>query len=216
MADLEAIKEAVQKGRRKEIVPLVQAALDEGVDPQVIINDYMIEAMKVVGASFEAKKIYVPEMMMAARTMQTGVDILKPLIIEQADQAKKLGVVVIGTVFGDLHDIGKNLVVLMLESSGFEVVNIGENVAPDQFVDKARELNADVVGMSSLLTTGDPHVKSTIEAFRNSDLNGKVKLICGGAAVTKKFSVDECGADGYATDAVDGVRVVKKVMNIAD
>lgn len=216
MADLEAIKSAVSAGKRKEIVPLVQAALDEGVDPQVIVNDFMIEAMKDVGARFEAKKIFVPEMMMAARTMQAGVDIIKPLLIQNADQVKKQGAVVIGTVFGDLHDIGKNLVVLMLESSGFEVFNIGENVAPEKFVEMARKHNADVVGMSSLLTTGDPHVKSTVEAFKNSDLDGKVKLICGGAAVTKKFAVDECGADGHAVDAVDGVRVIKELLNITN
>jgi len=215
MADLQAIKDAVNKGKRKDIVGLVQAALDDGTDPQVIINDYMIEAMKEVGARFEAKKIFVPEMMMAARTMQEGVNIIKPLLIDNKTEVKKLGTVVIGTVFGDLHDIGKNLVVLLLESSGFEVNNIGENVDPQQFVNKARELKADVVGMSSLLTTGDPHVKSTIKAFKESDLNDKVKLVCGGAAVTKKFAIDECGADGYATDAVDGVRVIKQLLNIA-
>ena len=215
MADLQAIKDAVNKGKRKDIVGLVQAALDDGTDPQVIINDYMIEAMKEVGARFEAKKIFVPEMMMAARTMQEGVNVIKPLLIDNKTEVKKLGTVVIGTVFGDLHDIGKNLVVLLLESSGFEVINIGENVDPQQFVNKARELKADVVGMSSLLTTGDPHVKSTINAFKESDLNGKVKLVCGGAAVTKKFAVDECGADGHAIDAVDGVRVIKQLLNIA-
>ena len=215
MADLQAIKDAVNKGKRKDIVGLVQAALDDGTDPQVIINDYMIEAMKEVGARFEAKKIFVPEMMMAARTMQEGVNVIKPLLIDNKTEVKKLGTVVIGTVFGDLHDIGKNLVVLLLESSGFEVINLGENVDPQQFVNKARELKADVVGMSSLLTTGDPHVKSTIKAFKESDLNGKVKLVCGGAAVTKKFAVDECGADGHAIDAVDGVRVIKQLLNIA-
>jgi 5-methyltetrahydrofolate--homocysteine methyltransferase len=215
MADLEAIREAVIKGRRKDIQALVEAALDDGADPQVIINDYMIAAMKEVGTRFEAKKLFVPEMMMAARTMQTGVDVIKPLIAEQTGDAKKMGTVIIGTVFGDLHDIGKNLVVLMLESSGFEVINIGENIDPETFLEKARELNADVVGMSSLLTTGDPHIKSTIDAFKNSALNGKVKLVCGGAAVTKKFAVDECGADGYAVDAVDAVRVIKNLMEIA-
>jgi len=214
MSDLQAIKEAVMKGKRKDITGLVQAALDAGTDPQVIINDYMIEAMKEVGSRFEAKKIFVPEMMMAARTMQTGVDVIKPLITK-GKEIEKLGTVVIGTVFGDLHDIGKNLVVLLLESSGFEVVNIGENVGPQQFVDKARELKADAVGMSSLLTTGDPHIKSTIDAFKASDLDGKVKLVCGGAAVTKKFAVDECGADGYATDAVDAVRVIKQLLEAA-
>ena len=213
MSDLQAIKEAVNKGKRKEIAGLVQAALDAGADPQVIINDYMVEAMKEVGSRFEAKKIFVPEMMMAARTMQAGVDVIKPLITG-SNKIEKLGKVLIGTVFGDLHDIGKNLVVLLLESSGFEVMNIGENVDPQQFVEKARDLKADAVGMSSLLTTGDPHIKSTIEAFKASDLNGKVKLVCGGAAVTKKFAVDECGADGYATDAVDAVRVIKQLLEV--
>ena len=215
MADLQAIKKAVGSGKRNEIVALVQAALDDGVDPQVIVNDYMIEAMKEVGARFEAKKIFVPEMMMAARTMQTGVDIIKPLIVGQANEAHKQGTVVIGTVFGDLHDIGKNLVVLMLESSGFEVFNIGENVAPEKFVEMANKHNADVVGMSSLLTTGDPHIKSTVEAFKSSDLAGKVKVICGGAAVTEKFAVGECGADGYAVDAVDAVRIFSQLVNLA-
>jgi 5-methyltetrahydrofolate--homocysteine methyltransferase len=214
MADLEAIKEAVSKGKRKEITGLVQQALDDGADPQTIINDYMIEAMKEVGARFEAKKIFVPEMMIAARTMQAGLDLIKPLIEEQGSDQKKLGTVVIGTVFGDLHDIGKNLVVLMLESSGFTVYNIGENVAPDVFVAKAQELGADVVGMSSLLTTGDPHVKATVQAFKDSELADKVKIICGGAAVTEKFAVNECGADGHAKDAVGAVRLTKELMGL--
>jgi 5-methyltetrahydrofolate--homocysteine methyltransferase len=212
MADLEAIKTAISRGKRNEISGLVQAALDENVDPQVIINDYMIEAMKEVGARFEAKKIFVPEMMIAARTMQTGLELVKPLIAEKGESSKKAGTVVIGTVFGDLHDIGKNLVVLMLESSGFEVHNIGENVPPEQFVEKARELNADVVGLSSLLTTGDPHVKATIEALKNSDLADRVQVICGGAAVTEKYAVEVCGADGYAADAVGAVKVSQQLL----
>ena len=214
MADLEAIREAINKGRRKEIVGLVQAALDDGVDPQSIINDHMIEAMKQVGARFEARKIFVPEMMIAARTMQAGLEVIKPLL-KQQDAANKLGTVMIGTVFGDLHDIGKNLVVLMLESSGFEVHNIGENVSPEQFVEKARQFKADVVGLSSLLTTGDPHVKATVEAFKASDLSGKVKIICGGAAVTKKFAVEVCGADGHAADAVGAVKLTQSLLRVA-
>jgi 5-methyltetrahydrofolate--homocysteine methyltransferase len=215
VADLEAIKEAVSKGRRKDIVPLVEAALAEGVDPHVIINDYMIEAMKEVGARFEAKKIFVPEMMIAARTMQEGLEVIKPHIEGSGSSGKKLGTVVIGTVFGDLHDIGKNLVVLMLQSSGFEVHNIGENVPPETFVEKARELGADVVGMSSLLTTGDPHVKATVEAIKQSDIADKVKVICGGAAVTEKFALETCGADGYAPDAAGAVKVTKELLGLA-
>jgi len=214
MPDLDAIKEAVSKGKRKDIGAMVQAALDDGVDPQMLINDYMIEAMKEVGARFEAKKIFVPEMMIAARTMQAGLDIIKPIIAAQGNEEQKLGTVVIGTVFGDLHDIGKNLVVLMLESSGFAVHNIGENVRPDKFVEKAKELGADVIGLSSLLTTGDPHVKATVEAIKASDLAGKVKVICGGAAVTTKYAVDVCGADGHATDAVDAVRLTKELLGL--
>jgi 5-methyltetrahydrofolate--homocysteine methyltransferase len=212
VADLEAIKQAVSKGKRKDIAGLVQAALDDGADPQEIINGYMVPAMQEVGARFEAKKIFVPEMMMSARTMQAGLDVLRPALSQQGQQQGQAGIVVIGTVFGDLHDIGKNLVVLMLESSGYQVHNIGENVAPETFVAKARELGADVVGLSSLLTTGDPHVKATVEAFRGSDLAGKVKVVCGGAAVTRKFALEQCGADGHARDAVEAVKVIQSLL----
>ncbi len=212
MEQLEAIKEAVNKGKRKEIADLVQTALDNGADPNVIINDYMIEAMKEVGARFEAKKIFVPEMMISALTMQTGVDVIKPLLEKDENKTEKLGIIVIGTVFGDLHDIGKNLAILMLESAGFEVHNIGENVPADQFVEKATELNANIIGLSSLLTTGDPYVKETVSAIKNSPLKDKVKVMCGGAAVTEKFSVGECGADGHAVDAIAGVKLAKKFI----
>ena len=215
MENLEAIKEAISKGKLREIKGLVQAALDDNADPQTIINDYMIEAMKDVGARFEAKKIFVPEMMIAARTMQSGLDLIKPLIEQQGKAADKLGTVVIGTVFGDLHDIGKNLVVLMLESSGFEVHNIGENVSPETFVEKGAALGADVIGLSSLLTTGDPHVKATVEAIKNSELAQKTKIVCGGAAVTEKFAVGECGADGHAADAIAAVKIIKKLLEAA-
>jgi 5-methyltetrahydrofolate--homocysteine methyltransferase len=214
VAELQAIKQAVIKGKRKEIAGLVQAALDDGADPQEIINDYMIEAMKEVGARFEAKKIFVPEMMMAARTMQAGLEVIRPVLKAQGGERETVGTVVIGTVAGDLHDIGKNLVVLMLESSGFEVTNIGENVPPETFVAKARELNADVVGLSSLLTTGDPHVKATVQAIKDSDIAGKVKVVCGGAAVTAKFALEQCGADAHATDAVDAVKIIQKLMGL--
>ncbi len=214
MENLEAIKEAVNKGKRKEIAGLVQTALDNGTEPKVIINNYMIEAMKEVGARFEAKKIFVPEMMMAALTMQTGLDVIKPLLEKSGKNVEKLGIVVMGTVFGDLHDIGKNLAILMLESAGFEVHNIGENVPAATFVEKATELNADIVGLSSLLTTGDPHVKETVAAIKNSPLGDKVKVMCGGAAVTEKFAVGECGADGHAVDAIAGVKLAQKFVGV--
>jgi 5-methyltetrahydrofolate--homocysteine methyltransferase len=214
MTDLANIKEAVIKGKSKEIGALVQTALDEGADPQDIINNYLIEAMKEVGARFEANKIFVPEMMIAARTMQTGLAVIEPLIAGEEFKLEKLGTVVVGTVFGDLHDIGKNLVVLMLGSSGFNVIDIGVNVPVQKFVEKANELGADVVGISSLLTTGDPNMKATVAALKNSDLSEKVKIICGGAAVTEKHVLDQWGADGYAQDAASAVRVIKKLLGI--
>ena len=215
MSDLDAIKQAVLQGKRKEIVGLVESALAAGADPQAIINEYMIEAMKEVGARFEAKKIFVPEMMIAARTMQEGLEVIRPLLESGGKGQETVGRVVMGTVFGDLHDIGKNLVVLMLESSGFEVIDIGENVSPATFVAKARELEAEVVGLSSLLTTGDPHVKATVAAIKESEVGEKVKVVCGGAAVTESFALEQCGADGYARDAAGAVKLVKDLLGIS-
>jgi methanogenic corrinoid protein MtbC1 len=214
MEILEDIKVAVINGKSKEIGALVQAALDEGADPQDIINNYLIDAMNEVGARFEAHKIFVPEMMIAARTMQTGLAVIEPLIAGDELKVKKLGTVVIGTVFGDLHDIGKNLVVLMLGSSGFEVIDIGVNVPVETFAEKARALGADVVGISSLLTTGDPNMRATVAALKNGGLKENVKIICGGAAVTEEHAIDLWGADGYARDAASAVRVTKKLLGI--
>jgi 5-methyltetrahydrofolate--homocysteine methyltransferase len=214
MTDLTNIREAVVNGKSKEIAQLVQKALDIGADPQDIIDNYLIDAMKEVGVRFEAGKIFVPEMMIAARTMQTGLAVIEPLIAGDEVKIRKLGTVVIGTVFGDLHDIGKNLVVLMLGSSGFDVIDIGVNVPVDTFVEKARESGADVVGISSLLTTGDPNMKATVAALKDSDLGEKVKIICGGAAVTEKHALEEWGADGYAQDAASASRVIRNLLGI--
>ena len=212
-ADLERIKEAVISGKRKLAVEYTKKALDQGADPQDIINNYLISGLNIVGEKFEKKKIFVPEMMMAAKSMQACVDLVKPLL-EKEEDAKGLGTVVLGTVFGDLHDIGKNLTKLLLETSGFRVIDLGENVPADKFVDAARENNAHIVGLSSLLTTGDPHVEETIHAIKNSDLADKVKVICGGAALTLKF-VEACGADAHAKDAADGVKKIKKMLDIS-
>ncbi len=212
MADLEVIKEAVISGKRKDAIELTKQALDEGADPQDLINNYLIPALNTVGDKFEQRKIFVPEMMISAKSMQACVDLAKPFIKEDTDMS--LGTVVIGTVFGDLHDIGKNLVKLLLESSGFNVVDLGENVQADKFVDSARDSNADVVGLSSLLTTGDPHVEETVKAIKSSDLADKVKVICGGAALTPKYVEETCGADSYAKDAAEGVRKIKHMLGI--
>ena len=214
MVNLEDIKNAVISMKRKDAVELTNQAVAEGKDPQEIINQYLIPALQAVGDKFEKKQIFVPEMMMAAKAMQACVDVLKPLL--SSEDATQLGTVVIGTVYGDLHDIGKNLVKLLLSSSGFKVIDVGENVPADKFVEKGREHSADIIGLSSLLTTGDPHVKETVAAIRASDIASKVKIICGGAALTPKFVLETCGADAHAKDAADGVKQIKRLLGIQD
>ncbi len=209
-ADLVAIKEAVIDGRRRVATELTKEALDKGADPDELINDYLIPALNVVGDKFERKKIFVPEMMIAAKGMQECVDLVRPLLKKEVDRS--FGTVVIGTVFGDLHDIGKNLTKLLLESSGFKVIDLGENVPADKFVEGAQEQEADVVGLSSLLTTGDPPVEETVRALKASDVSEKVKVICGGAALTPKFVKEVCGADAHAKDAADGVKKIKEML----
>ncbi|MDQ1336143.1 MAG: 5-methyltetrahydrofolate--homocysteine methyltransferase [Thermodesulfobacteriota bacterium] len=213
-ADLERIKDSVISGKRKAAVEYTQKALDRGADPQEIINNYLIPGLNTVGERFEKKKIFVPEMMMAAKSMQACVDLLTPLL-KKEKASRGLGTIVLGTVFGDLHDIGKNLTKLLLKTSGFEVIDLGENVPSARFVEAAREHKADVVGLSSLLTTGDPHVEETIRTIKESDLRDKVKVICGGAALTLKF-VEACGADAHAKDAADGVKKIKALLNIEE
>jgi methanogenic corrinoid protein MtbC1/uroporphyrinogen-III decarboxylase len=208
---LDALREAVIRGRRKMGRTLTKKALASGVDPQEIIDRYLIPALNTVGEHFEQGKIFIPEMMMAARSMQACVDLVKPFLKTETDTA--LGTVVVGTVLGDLHDIGKNLAKLLLETSGFRVIDLGENVPTEKFVQAARENNAHIVGLSSLLTTGDPHVEETIRAIKASDIGDRVKIICGGAALTLKF-VEACGADAYAKDAAEGVRKSKALLGI--
>jgi methanogenic corrinoid protein MtbC1 len=212
MTDLEALKQAIIGGKRKEAMDLTQEAISEGTAPDLLINSYLIPALNVVGDRFQKREIFVPEMMIAARSMQSCVDLLKPLIKKGSELS--LGTVVLGTVFGDLHDIGKNLVRLLLESSGFKVVDLGENVPAQKFVESARAHNAVVVGLSSLLTTGDPYVEETVKSLKSSDIAGKVKVICGGAGLTKKFVEETCGADAWAKDAADGLQKIRRLLKI--
>jgi 5-methyltetrahydrofolate--homocysteine methyltransferase len=212
MADLEAIKQAVIAGRRKEAMDLTQIAIDNGADPQDLIDRILIPALNVVGDRFQKREIFVPEMMIAAKSMQSCVDLLKPLV--KKDRDLNLGTVVVGTVFGDLHDIGKNLVRLLLESSGFRVVDLGVNVVSSRFIEAVRNDQAAVVGLSSLLTTGDPHVEETVNSIKNSEIGGKVRIICGGAAMTRKFVEEKCGADAYAKDAASGVKEIKRLLGV--
>lgn len=212
MADLEALKQSVIEGKRKKAMDLTLQAIDEGADPHTLIDHSLIPALNEVGDRFQKREIFVPEMMIAAKSMQACVDMLKPLIKKEG--VMSLGTVVIGTVFGDLHDIGKNLVKLLLESSGFKVVDLGENVPAQKFVEGARAHNAVVVGLSSLLTTGDPYVEETVKAFKASDIAGKAKVICGGAGLTRKFVEERCGADAYAKDAASGIKEIKRFLGI--
>ena len=212
MADLEALMQAVIAGKRKEAMDLTEKAISEGTDPELLINSYLIPALNVVGDRFQTREIFVPEMMIAAKSMQSCMDLLKPLI--QKGKELNLGTVVLGTVFGDFHEIGKNLVRLLLEGSGFKVVDLGKNVPAEEFVENARAHQAVVVGLSSLLTTGDPYVEETVEALKSSDIAGKVKVICGGAALTPEFVEEICGADAWAMDATDGLKKIKRLLKI--
>ena len=208
MTTLEEIQACVMRGDREGTVSGVQQALDEGVDPGAILNQAMIPAMAEVGRLFECGEYYVPEMMIAARAMKAGLELLKPLLVQSG--AEPLGRVAIGTVKGDLHDIGKNLVAMMLEGAGFSIYDLGVDVGPEKFV-RAAEEGAQIVAMSALLTTTMPGMKATIEALQTAGLRGRVKVMVGGAPLTQAYA-DQIGADAYAPDASSATRVAKQLI----
>ncbi len=210
MADLQALAEAVINGDRDEVARLAQEAVDEGVDPESIVNDGLIVGMDEVGRRFKANEFYVPEVLIAARAMHGGMDIVKPLLAESGIEPR--GQVLIGTAQGDLHDIGKNLVAMMLEGGGYEVVDIGVDVSPDQFVEAISEHSPNVVAMSALLTTTMPAMKDTIEALDAAGIRDQIKVMIGGAPVTQDYA-DEIGADGYAPDAASAVDLAADLMS---
>lgn len=206
---LQKLFDAVLEGDFDGVRTNVQASLDANLDPNSILNDGMIAAMREVGARFEAGEYYVPEMLIAARAMQTGMAILKPSL-QQTDR-KSSGKVVMGTVKGDLHDIGKNLVSLMLEGAGYEIVDLGVDVPAEEFVKKAIELKPDVIGMSALLTTTMPSMKTTIDALDAAGLRKNIKVIVGGAPVTESYA-HQIEADGFSTDASRAVTLVNELL----
>lgn len=210
MADLQAIADAVIKGDRDTVSSLAQAAVDEGVNPEQIINDGLIAGMNVVGEKFKNNEFYVPEVLIAARAMHGGMDIVKPLLSESDAMSK--GKVVIGTVKGDLHDIGKNLVAMMLEGGGYDVIDLEVDVPAEKFIEAAQSQGAQVIALSALLTTTMPGMKDTIDALAEAGLRDTVKVIIGGAPVTQNYS-DEIGADGYAPDAASAVDLVRSLLN---
>ncbi|HHK66843.1 MAG TPA: cobalamin-binding protein [Candidatus Acetothermia bacterium] len=209
MADiLQEIATNLYNGEEEKVAQLVQKALDEGMSPQAVLNDGLIAGMDVVGRDFKNGDLFVPEVLIAARAMQAGMDVLRPLLA-QAD-VPTVGRYVIGTVEGDLHDIGKNLVKMMLEGAGFEVIDLGVDVEPGAFIEAVREHQPKVIGMSALLTTTMVNMKATIEALEEAGLRESVKIMVGGAPVTAAFA-EEIGADAYAPDAPTAVEVARKL-----
>jgi 5-methyltetrahydrofolate--homocysteine methyltransferase len=209
---LENIYEAVLRGDAKTAAAETQAALEAGIPAEEILHQACIPAMNEVGRLFEIGEKFVPEMLIAARAMQTALEILKPLLVE-AD-IRSLGTVVVGTVAGDLHDIGKNLVAMMLEGAGFQIIDLGTDVAPEKFVAAVQENEPDMVGMSALLTTTMASISATIEALTEAGVRDKVKVIIGGAPITQDFA-DKVGADGFAPDAGSAPRMAKALLGVA-
>ena len=198
MADFEKMSDSVIKGKQNLVEELTQKAVDEGTKPNEIINKGLINGMNVVGKKFKAGDMFVPEVLMAAKAMKSGMNIVKPLLVEGERSAA--GKVLLGTVSGDLHDIGKNLVGMLMESGGLEIVNLGTDIEPAEFAEKVREHQPDVLGMSALLTTTMLAMRDTIEVLEEEGLREDVKIMVGGAPVTQEFA-DEIGADGWAPDA---------------
>ncbi len=203
---LKEIFDGIIKGDQNQVPEKVQEALDAGIELNVILNEGMVAAMAEIGRGFEEGEYFVPELLIAARAMKAGMAILKPRLVE-AD-IPPAGRVAAGTVKGDLHDIGKNLVCMMLEGAGFEIEDLGVDVSPEQFVDAAKSKNVDIIAMSALLTTTMPNMKTTIEALEEANLRDKVKVIIGGAPVTDEYA-NQIGADGYAPDASRAVALAK-------
>ena len=206
---LSALYNAILEGDVAATQAGVQAALDAGLEPGIILADGMIAAMKEVGRLFEEGEYFVPEMLIAARAMQAGMHLLKPRLL--SSDVKSAGKVAIGTIKGDLHDIGKNLVALMLEGAGFEIIDLGVDVAPEKFVEAISTGGADIVAFSALLTTTMSNMKNTIDAIQQAGLRNKVKIIIGGAPVTQAYA-DQIGADGFAPDASRAVSLAQSLV----
>jgi 5-methyltetrahydrofolate--homocysteine methyltransferase len=209
MSILEDISQAVVSGDKGKVLELTQKGASEGMDPMTIINQGLVAGMDIVGPRFKNGEMFIPEVLQSAASMHAGMDLLKPHLKGKVMEAK--GVVVLGTVEGDRHDIGKNLVGMMLEAGGFKVVNLGVDILAEDFVDAAVEHKAQVIGLSALLTTTMPAMKEVIEILKEEGKRDKVKVIVGGAPVSQKFS-DDIGADGYAPDAASAVDLCRKLL----
>lgn len=209
MIDSEKFHTALSEGKVDEVRQLTQAALNSGESPERVLKDGLIQGMERIGVRFKNGEIYIPEVLIAARAMHAGLAVLKPVLSKSS--TAMTGKVVIGTVKGDLHDIGKNLVAMMLEGGGFEVMDLGTDVSPEKFVESLKQSQAQIVGMSALLTTTMGQMKATIQAMEAAGLRNKVKVLVGGAPVTERFA-KEVGADGYAPDAASAVDLAKSFL----
>ena len=208
MMETETFYAAISQGKTEEVKKLTQGALDAGEKAESVLKDGLLPAMEQIGVKFKNNEIYIPEVLIAARAMHAGMAILKPILSKSSTSVAAK--VIVGTVKGDLHDIGKNLVVMLLEGGGFEVVDLGIDVSAEKFIEAIRIHQPKVVGMSALLTTTMREMKSTLEVIQEAGLRGQVKLVIGGAPVTERFA-KEIGADGYAPDAASAVDLVKSL-----
>ena len=207
MADLKALADAIIKGDQKTAVEITRAALDEGTAAESVLNDGLIAGMDVVGVRFKKSEVYIPEVLISARAMKSAMEILEPELVKAG--VEPIGKFLIGTVQGDLHDIGKNLVAMMLKGAGFEVIDIGVDISAEKFVERAKATGVQLVGMSALLTTTMPGMEKTLKALKGAGVSAKVMI--GGAPVTQGYA-DRIGADGYAADAASAVDVAKALV----
>ena len=210
MADLNKLFDSIVAGKLESAVEVTEQILKEDLDIQLIINNYMIKAMEEIGDRFQRQQAYVPELLMAARAMKGSLELLKSHL--KGEKTDTIGKIVIGTVFGDLHDIGKNLVASMFEGCGFEVINLGVDVSSDKFIDAAKANHADIICMSALLTTTMNYMKEVIAAVKASGLRDQVKVMVGGAPLNNDFAV-AIGADGYSSNANDAVALARRLVN---
>lgn len=213
MTDLNELYEAILKGNQKVALEVTKNALAESISPKVLIDEYLIKAMEEIGRRFEAHKAFVPELLMAGRAMKSSLTLIQPLL-KGEEASVSIGTVVIGTVKGDLHDIGKNLVGSMFEGCGFKVIDLGVDVDAAKFVNAVKENDAKIVGLSALLTTTMPYMKVVVEALVEAGLRDKVKVMVGGAPVSAGFAV-EVGADGYSDSANSAVIKAKELLGVA-
>ena len=209
MADFDSIVEALTSGEKDKVIQQVRAELDGGTKASEILTQGLIKGMDIVGEKMEKGDMFIPEVLRCAKIMQASLEILQPLLYD--GEIKSVGKIVIGTVRGDLHDIGKNLVKMMLDSAGFEVIDLGVDVTPEVFIKTIKETNANIVGLSALLTTTMPMMKQTIDSITEHGIRDNVKVLVGGAPVTRQFA-EEIGADGYAADAGSVNRLARSLI----